>query len=404
MYFMRMNAPLVSRRTALRAAAGSAALAGAGPLVAAPVRAAERPPILKPLPAEYFIDFGTNAEMRWDAAGDLGDVVDAGRFFVRNHTRTPIIDARTWRLRVHGDGLRGRPRPADPVTLSYAELKAMPSRTVTRAVECTGNGRSFFDTQQGTPVSGTAWQLGAIGVAQWRGVPLRSVLERIGLRADAVDVMATGLDDPYVSGGRDYGRVRRPISVDKALDDTLLAYEMNGAPLLRDHGFPVRLLVPGWIGIASIKWLGSLRVSTVPLYSPWNTEFYRMTGGDYAPDSPPLTAQRVKSAFELARGAEIPLGERTVLRGRSWSGLGAVRGVEVSADAGVSWLPAHLTGPNLRSAWSRWRLPWTPTVQGATELLARATDSVGRRQPDSSPYNANGYLFDAVVRHPVTVA
>ena len=129
-------------------------------------------------------------------------------------------------------------------------------------VECTGNGRSYFTTQQGQTVSGTAWTLGAVGTVRWSGVRLRDVLASVGLAPDAVSIQATGLDDPFVSGGTDYGRVRRPFPVEKALDDALLAWGINGEDLLPDHGYPLRLVLPGWVGIASIKWLGSLEVST----------------------------------------------------------------------------------------------------------------------------------------------
>jgi DMSO/TMAO reductase YedYZ molybdopterin-dependent catalytic subunit len=271
---------------------------------------------------------------------------------------------------------------------------------VTAFIECAGNGRSFYGSQQGTPASGTQWTLGAIGVARWRGVPLREVLERAGITRRAVDVMPEGLD-PEVAG---QGRVRRPLPVEKALDDVLVAYEMNGAPLPPDHGAPARLVVPGWIGVANIKWLGRIEVSDQPLYSPWNTTQYRMTGPDYPPDSPPLTGQAVKSAFVgLPFGATLRAGRRHVLSGRSWSGEGRIRRVEVSTDGGRTYRDAQLHGPNEPHAWVRWRLPFAPTRPGPRELRARATDDHGRRQPDSVPFNTGGYLFWAVVHHPVTI-
>ena len=341
-------------------------------------------PIVKPLPPEWFVVHGTNAELRWETARKLGYLIPNERFFVRNHTRTPSIDARTWRLQVHGPGVR------KPLSLSLRDLERLPSCDVTSAVECAGNGRSFFGSQQGTPASGTPWKLGGIGVARWRGVPLGEVLERAGLRRGAVDVLAEGLDDPYVTGGVDYGRVRRPIPVGKALDDVLLAYEMNGRTLPPDHGFPVRLLVPGWIGISSIKWLGRLEVSDAPVETAWNTKWY-----------PGLSVQPVKSAFELAWDAVLPAGRRVTLTGRSWSGSAPIKRVEVSTDGGARWRRAELRGPNLRSGWVRWELPWTPPA-GSHELLARATDRTGTTQPDTVPFNEGGYQFWAVVRHPVT--
>jgi DMSO/TMAO reductase YedYZ molybdopterin-dependent catalytic subunit len=187
--------------------------------------------------------------MKWEAMRGIGYHTPVDRFFVRNHTSTPILDLDTWRVRLSGSGLRG-----GPVELSYRDLCRLPSETYSAAVECAGNGRSFYTSQQGETVTGTAWKLGAVGVARWRGVRLSTVLRRAGLRRSAVDLMPIGLDPHYVADGVDLGPVRRPLPVAKALDDVLLAYEMNGRPLPPDHGFPVRLVVPSWIGIASIKW------------------------------------------------------------------------------------------------------------------------------------------------------
>ena len=181
-------------------------------------------------------------------------------------------------------------------------------------------------------------------------------------------------------------------------------YQMNGRPLPADHGYPVRLLVPGWVGIASIKWLGQIEVADHPLFSPWNTTQYRLTGAAYPPDSPPLTNQAVKSAFELPFGATFPAGERQILTGRSWSGAGSIKRVEVSADGGVTWKRARLGNPNIAGAWVRWKLGWTPPAAGSYELLARATDSTGQTQPATVPFNDLGYLFWAVVKHPVVAA
>jgi DMSO/TMAO reductase YedYZ molybdopterin-dependent catalytic subunit len=360
-------------------------------------------PIVKPLRSDWFIDHDTNAEMRWEAAADQRLATANDHFFVRNHTRTPVIDADTYRLRLFGDGLLGAPTVADPIELSLDQLKQMPRHTVSSFLECTGNGRALFELQQHMAVPGTPWLLGGIGMATWSGVRLSSVLRGAGLRADAVDVMATGLDDPYVTAGVDHGRVRRPLPVAKAVDDCLLVFEMNGAPLPPDHGYPLRLFVPGWVGIASIKWLGQLEVATTPLRSPWNTLWYRMTGGDYPSDSPPLTHVPVRSSFEIAWNAVLPAGRPVVLNGRSWSGAAPIERVEVSLDGGHTWCEPELSGPRGQHAWSRWQVPWLPPAPGRYELLARATDKLGRTQPDTVPFNAEGYLFWAVVRHPVTV-
>ena len=373
--------------------AGGAGAAAAGPSAAA----AAAGPIVKPLPPELFTVLGTNAEMRWSALADQGYLVPVDRFFVRNHTSTPIIDPANWQLRIFGAGLKHGER-----SFTYTELRRLPSETITSTVECAGNGRSYFTTQQGQTVSGTAWKLGGIGVARWRGVRLSTVLRRAGLGHHAVDVLPIGLDPNFVTGGVDLGPVRRPLPVRKALHDVLLAYEMNGEPLPADHGHPVRVVVPGWIGISSIKWVGSIEVSDTPLFTPWNTQFYRLFGPDHPAEGTPFDRQVIKSAFELDPGAEVPAGEWQRLRGRSWSASGAIRHVDVSTDGGQRWRRARRVGGSEGAAWQRWEVDWRPAA-GAHTLLARATDVRGNTQPEVARFNTLGYLFGAVVRHPVTV-
>ncbi|WP_353947304.1 sulfite oxidase [Streptomyces sp. HUAS MG91] len=400
----RARADGVDRRDLLRMLAATGLTAGLPTAFAAPARAAapaaSAPGIVKPLPEEWFTVRGTNAEANFAAFADTGHHTPASRFFVRNHTATPRLDADTWSLRVWGDGLAGEGR-----TFTLDDLMALPATTRSCFVECAGNGRSFFTGQQGQSVSGTAWTLGAIGSARWRGVRLAHVLRLAGLRRAAVDVLPRGLDSDYVTAdGTNLGRVRRPLPVAKALDDVLLAYEMNGEPLPPDHGAPVRLIVPSWIGIASIKWVGDIQVAAEPLFSPWNTDFYRLFGDAYPPEgSAPLSRQTLKSAFELPWNAELPARTGHRLTGRSWSGSGTVARVDVSTDGGRSWRRARLDGSAHRADWVRWSVPWRPTATGPTTLLARATDTTGRTQPDTTAYNTQGYLFDAVVRHPVTV-
>lgn len=395
----------VARRDMLRllAAAGAAvtlpvSLGAPRAQAAAPDAAAG---IVKPLPADRFTIRGTNAETKFEALAETGFHTPASHFFVRNHTATPRVDAKTWSLKIWGDGLEsGAARE-----LTLADLERLPSTSRTAFVECAGNGRSFFTTQQGRPVSGTAWTLGAIGNARWRGVRLAEVLRRAGVSRHAVDVLPRGLDAEYVTDdGTNLGRVRRPLPLAKAMDDVLLAYEMNGAPLPADHGHPVRVLVPAWVGIASIKWVGDIEVSSTPLYSPWNTQFYRLFGEAYPSEgSAPLTRQTLKSAFELPWNASLRAARTHHLTGRSWSATGAITRVDISTDEGRTWHKAHLRDTPHRAAWTRWTTPWHPKTPGPTTLLARATDTTGRTQPRTTAHNTQGYLFDAVVGHAVRV-
>lgn len=292
------------------------------------------------------------------------------------------------------------------VEFTYRQLRRLPSVSVSAFVECAGNGRSFFGTQQGSPQPGTQWRLGAVGVAEWRGVRLSTVLRHAGLTGGAVDVLPEGLDGEVVSSGVNLGHVRRPLPIGKALHDAVLAYEMNGETLPPDHGYPVRLIVPSWAGIASIKWVGAIEVSASPLFSPFNTQLYRLFGPDYPAEGELITRQVVKSAFELPwQNATVPAGQTTVLRGRSWSGNGRIRKVLVSTDGGTTWRRAHpREAQRDRAGWLRWELPWRPATTGGYQLLARATDETGVSQPDTVPVNTGGYLFGAVVRHAVTAS
>ncbi|WP_405984326.1 sulfite oxidase [Streptomyces sp. NBC_00872] len=385
-----------ARATAPTAAAQAATATATAQAATAPSAA---PGIVKPLPSDVFTVRGTNAETNFAALRSTGRLTPASHFFVRNHTVTPRIAAEDWKLTVWGSGLRG---PA--VDFGYDDLRALPSVTRTAFVECAGNGRSYYTTQQNQQVTGTAWTLGAIGVGRWRGARLGDVLRRAGLTRDAVDILPRGLDSEVVTDGVNLGRVRRPLPPAKALDDVILAYEMNGEPLPADHGFPVRLIVPSWVGVSNIKWLGDIEVSDEPLYSPWNTTLYRLFGDAYpAEGSAPLTRQSLKSAFELERGATVTAGRRRILTGRSWSGGAPVRSVEISTDGGAHWHHARLRDAPRPGNWVRWATDWVPRERGTAVLLARATDHAGRRQPEVAVHNTQGYLFNAVVHHEVTV-
>jgi sulfane dehydrogenase subunit SoxC len=384
----------VSRRRFLELLTTVSGVAAAGALLpqTATVTAQNAPDlVVKPTPPEFFYDLGANKEMRWEAMYSRGYIVPNELFFVRDHSRTAQIDAGPWRLRVDGDGV------TNPRDFTYDEILGLPSVTVTRFVECAGNGRSFFEQAYGKKAQGGQWKLGAIGVAEWTGVPLREVLDRAGLRREAQDVMPEGLDEL---------RVRRPMPIAKALaDDTLLVYAMNGQTLPPDHGFPVRVLVPGWVGVANIKWVGHIEVSTKALWSAWNTESYVLIGPAYKPhppaQGPVLSSQTVKSAFELPWDGQVPAGQR-LLRGRSWSGHGKIQHVEVSLDRSITWHPARLREPNIQQAWVRWDVDWNAT-RGDYSLRARATDDQGNYQPAVTPWNDQGYLYGAIIGHPITV-
>lgn len=346
--------------------------------------------VVKPTPPALMSDLGDglNYATRW--ANHPGYLTPTDRFFIRNHGATPLIDAAGWRLRIDGSGVRS------PLELSYDDLWAMPLTSVIRTIECAGNGRVFFAENFDQPALGTQWRTGAMSTAEWTGVPLRTILGRAGITPDARDVLPEGLDEP---------RLARPIPLATALaEDTLVALAMNGEVLPADHGYPARVLVSGWIGTASIKWLGRIEVAEEQLHTHWNTHDYVLAGPAYPPeppaDGPPITVMPPMSVIELDWPATVPAGSHTI-RGRAFSGEDRITRVDVRIDDG-DWHQARLREPNLAGAWVRWETDWD-AAPGAHEIRIRATDARGHCQPPSVAWNDHGCLYNAVVAHPVHV-
>jgi sulfane dehydrogenase subunit SoxC len=337
----------------------------------------------KPLADAHLLRHGCNAEMRWGAVS-AGYLTPVEHFFVRSQGSTPKIDPDSWTLVVDGAGVRRR------LEISYADLLELPAVSYVRALECAGNGRRLFARRYGAMPIGNEWGLGAIGVARWTGVQLRTVLDRAGLRPDAMEVMPEGQDDI---------RMRRPMPLEKALeDDTLIAYEMNGNPLPADHGAPARMIVSGWAAVASVKWLRRIEVSDVRLLTRWNTDVYVMSGENYARE--PVGSQVIKSAFELHDDARLPRG-LNVIRGRAWSPNSIISKVEISIDGG-RWRPAEMVAPNLRRAWVRFVFPWN-AFPGEHLLRSRAFDTSGDCQKEDAIWNDHGYLYSGITEHRVVV-
>ena len=316
-------------------------------------------------------------------------------FFVRNNSTSVEVDSTAWSLRVEGDGVSA------PVELSYEEIVNMPSRTVLSFVECAGNQRSMFELLKGQKTKGTQWGRGGVGNGEWTGVPLRDVLVKAGVKEGARSVLLVGLDTGAPENG-----FRRALPLDKAMHpDTLLAYGMNGEVLPKDHGFPLRAVVPGWVGASSIKWLDRIAVSTSETWTRNNTTHYVLTGDEYGEegeaDGEIITTQVVKSALALPWPAEISTGQHQ-LYGFAHSGDGSIARVEWSADSGNSWNEAEISGPQVQYSWARFEFTWTATP-GQHTITTRATDSAGNTQPESVPFNARGYLFNQPLPHPVLV-
>ena len=375
------------RRFLVTGAAGAAALAANGEATAQATPAAQKFHV-KPVDRAIFIDHGINQETRLETL--RGYLTPASHFFVRQHAPTPIIDVGTWRLRIEGDAVER------PIELGFDDLLRLPSRSVIAFVECAGNGRGFFKELMGKVASGTQWHFGGIGVAEWTGVPLGAVLDLARIRRDTprdiLNVLVEGLDSV---------KVNRPMSLAKALeDDTLLAYAFNGEPVPPDHGFPVRAIVPGWVGINNIKWVGRIEVRSSVIDVPTTTSTYVLDGPDY-PSKVVLRQQTIKSAVALPWPATLAAGRQRV-RGFAWSPVGRISRVDYSLDRGATWRPAELREPNIPRAWTRWDFEWDARP-GDHVILTRAVDDRGTVQPPTIPWNAQGYGYNVPVSHPVKV-
>jgi DMSO/TMAO reductase YedYZ molybdopterin-dependent catalytic subunit len=283
--------------------------------------------------------------------------------------------------------------------LGLEDLRRLPSRTVVATLECAGNGRrAMTPTPPGTP-----WGWGAVSTGSFTGVPLRDVLDRARLRAGAVEVAFTGADRGEVAPGR-AASFERSLPLDVALaPDTLLVHEMNGAPLTPDHGFPLRLVVPGWYGVASVKWLTRVTVLRQPLEAFYQTEHYVYDGEPGTPGRAPVTRMRVRSLIARpAEGAELRAGA-VEIAGAAWSGDGAIREVAVTTDGGRAWRAAALEPAASPYAAVLWSLRWD-APPGEHVIASRASDAAGGIQPLEAVWNALGYGNNVVQRVRVRVA
>jgi len=322
----------------------------------------------------------TNLGMPLDLIQSL--VVPNELFFVRSNGPTPEIDPANWHLQIDGNVER-------PVSLSLDDLKALPKQTITSFLECAGNSRSRLDP----PAEGTEWKNDAAGTAVWGGTMLRNVLANAGVRDTTIDLVSQGADMPGMQRGL-------PLQV--ALDpNTMLVWEMNGAPLPVPHGGPVRLLVPRWAGIASTKWLIGLIASEQPFAGFWNFENYTLIteAGEHVL---PVREMPVKSIISRpTTGETLDAGTHPVT-GYAWSGHGAIAKVEVSVDGGGSWDQAEIVEEAGPLGWVRFAYQWSATP-GMAKLRSRATDARGLVQPEKALWNAKGYLNNSIYEVSLTV-
>jgi DMSO/TMAO reductase YedYZ molybdopterin-dependent catalytic subunit len=312
-------------------------------------------------------------------------ITPSDAFFVRHHSPAQAPDPDDWALVVDGEVLR-------PLRLSLAELKQLPSTTVTCVLECAGNGRSFYEPS----VPGLSWGRGAVGNARLTGVRVRELLEKAGLKAGAKHLHTAGADDPPPGEPR----FLRSVEIEKAIADAIVAYEMNGEDLPPLHGAPARLVVPGWAGDHWMKWLARLSPGAEEAAGFFMESDYRYPVRPGAPgvaiaprEMRPITDLFVKSLITRAP-ARARVGIEETIRGVAWSGAPDVAGVDLSDDDGATWAAADLDPEHDPYAWRLWSFPWTPRRAGRARLRARATDSRGSVQPRDAVWNPGGFLHN----------
>lgn len=329
-------------------------------------------------------------EMPLDGFADWITPID--RFFVRCHTYTPKVNLSEWSLKIDGKVDR-------PLTLTLYDLKKLPRVEMVAVLECAGNGRRFYEPH----VAGTQWAFGSVGNGRWTGVRLRDVLAKAGVQSSARQILCDGVDVPL-------GKMpdfQRTITVEKALHpDTLLAYEMNGQPLPVEHGFPLRVIAPGWASDSWVKWLQHMEVLDHEFDGFWMKSAYRHPLQPVAPGTAvdpavmvPVTDLNVKSVITLPDGWAKPGMVR--VQGTAWSNSSPVSKVDVSSDGGKTWKAAQLGGRRTQYGWRLWQMDWKAT-QGTYTLLARATNEAGQTQPLVEQWNPSGYLWN--VAQPVPIA
>jgi DMSO/TMAO reductase YedYZ molybdopterin-dependent catalytic subunit len=317
-------------------------------------------------------------------------------FYVRTHFPIPSIDRDAWWLRIEGE-------VENSFAINYEELLESESVTIPATLECAGNNRSFLERK----VKGVQWGLGAVGTAEWTGVPLSILLDRACVKTNGRHVVLEGadagmLEDPKSPPGE--LKFARSIPVVKARADVLLAYKMNGRDLPPQHGFPMRAIVPGWYAMASVKWLQRIIVTEQPFTGYYQTiDYAYWERREAIAELTPLTEMQIKAQIaKPAEGDIVTANSRVRVHGAAWTSKGEIQKVELSTDEGATWTEAKLLGESKPNAWRLWEFNWqTPTATGTQTLIARATDSLGRMQPVHRDADRGTYMINHLL--PITV-
>ena len=315
-------------------------------------------------------------------------------FFIRNHFEIPDIDIADWKLTVTGE-------VPNPISFSYQDLTSLSAVTIQSTLECAGNSRATVNP----PCEGLLWNNGGVGSAAWTGIPVDTILSMTGVNPNAKEVLFLGCDNGSENSEsiEDYGMsIPLPKSRDK---HTILAYKMNDDTLPNNHGYPLRLIVPGWYGMASVKWVKEIRVVNEP-YKGFHQSKYYVFVKPGAADNAPLarvSTMKVKSLItSLRRGQALEIGEH-IIQGIAWSGAGNVEKVEISTDNGRNWEIAALDPPLSRYSTQTWRYYWSATQSGCYLVSCRATDMQGNIQPIAFEWNFRGFANNSIHTLPIQI-
>lgn len=321
------------------------------------------------------------------------DVTPTGLHYLLTHFDIPELDESQHQLRVGG-------HVTQPLELSVADLRSMPARTIPVTLECAGNGRALMEPRAMTQ----PWLLEAVGTAEWTGTPLSGVLDTAGIEPGTVELVFTGADHG-VQGEVEQDYMRALPIAEARRPEVLLAYEMNGRPLEPQHGYPLRLLVPGWYGMTSVKWLTRIDAVTEPFTGYQQAVAYRFQHRDNDPGEP-VDRMRVRALMVPPGVPDFPDRNRLLdagpvtLRGRAWCGTAPIERVDVGIDG--EWEPAVLGPAQGAWAWRPWSYEWNATV-GVHELACRATDSDAQTQPIEVAWNSQGMANNLIQTVTVTV-
>jgi DMSO/TMAO reductase YedYZ molybdopterin-dependent catalytic subunit len=328
-----------------------------------------------------------NLEMPFETVESF--ITPTKSFYVRTHFPIPKIDRDAWWLHIEGEVEK-------PFAINYEQLLELESVTIPVTLECAGNNRNFLEPK----VKGVQWRLGAVGTAEWTGVPLSALVGRALVRSNAREIILEGADHGMLADPKSpFGELTfsRSVPLEKAKRDVLIAYRMNGKDLPPEHGFPVRAIVPGWYAMASIKWLQRIIVSSEPFTGYYQTLDYAYwkRRGDIG-ELTPISEMHIKAEIaKPAQGETVPKNSNVRVHGAAWTGDGEITKVELSTDGGSTWQEATLLGESKPNAWRFWEFNWkTPTTPGQQTLIARATDSLGQTQPAHRDPDRGTYMIN----------